>query len=237
MNVIADIKDPTHVPLNDGARTDRGIKLFDLDVLCPIELVRTHTKTDDVPFVTDDQLRMYRKVAFEQAQEYSAILCGPVQQIVEHVRYKMPRATFRHPYQFVTHETQFPVHAPYVYVWGGVSRQNKPIKVREGQRRIKVESYAPDMFFSDCCDACAPGSDTEQPIMYYAGYKCEADIPSGICLGMLKFIAWSVMRPGDELLTQRNRTSIAEAGVTGTNNAAWASGALELWVAYDDLRY
>jgi hypothetical protein len=144
------------------------------------------------------------------------------------------------------HDTQYPVHAPFVYTWGGVSRPNKPIPVEEGQRRIKLVSHSPDMLFDDCCaDPCGHympyghrhENELTQQIMYFAGYKSPQDVPSGIVLGMLRFIAWSIMRPGDELLTQRNRTSISEGGITGSNNSAWASGALELWVQYDSLRF
>lgn len=239
---VKEVKHNSYHGPDDGMRYEGGVQVFDLEELCPLELIRTHTKTDDVPFVTDEQLRLYRKAAFEAAQQYSAVLCGPVQQVVEAVRYRNPTVSFRKPHQHIVHDTQFPVHAPFVYTWRGILRENKPIKVAEGQRRIKVAMFTPDMYFDSCCaDPCGNTGGIEgessQQIMYYAGYNKVSEIPSGIVLGMLKYIAWSVMRPGDELLTQRNRTSIAEAGVTGTNNAAWASGALELWVTYDDLRY
>lgn len=245
MGVVEDIRltQSGFIP-TDGERVEQGIKLFDLEDLCPIDLIRTHTKTDDVPFVTDEQLRLYRKVAFENSQQYSAILCGPRQQVVEVIRHKRPYPSMARPHRHLVHETQYPAWAPQAFIYGGVARANKPINIHDGQRRIRIITHSPDMFFDSCCsdpcgnfDPCAGENDMRlQYLMYYSGYKTVGDVPSGIVLGMLKFMAWSIMRPGDELLTQRNRTSIAEGGITGTNNAAWASGALELWVQYDDLR-
>jgi hypothetical protein len=57
-----------------------------------------------------------------------------------------------------------------------------------------------------------------------------------VIVGMLQFIAWILEHPGDELLTQRNRrdASAAGGGITGSNNIALVSGALESWRAYDE---
>jgi hypothetical protein len=68
---------------------------------------------------------------------------------------------------------------------------------------------------------------------YRTGFKCPADVPAGIVLGCLLYIAWTVEHPGDELLTQRNRTDLSSLGSQGSNNIARVSGAIELWRSYD----
>jgi hypothetical protein len=70
---------------------------------------------------------------------------------------------------------------------------------------------------------------------YRAGFKSPDDVPAGVVIGCLQFIAWIIEHPGDELLTQRNRkdNSTKVGGVSGNNNIAMVSGALEAWRMYD----
>jgi hypothetical protein len=88
---------------------------------------------------------------------------------------------------------------------------------------------------SNCCNPCSPMMNDGLVAMYKAGYPSIADVPGGIVLGILQFLAWIVEHPGDELLTMRNRLDArGGAGVYGTNNIAMASGAIETWRIYDN---
>lgn len=48
--------------------------MADLEELLPLALIRTHTKTDDVPHVTDEQLSLYRSASFEAAEKYTGLV-------------------------------------------------------------------------------------------------------------------------------------------------------------------
>ena len=69
---------------------------------------------------------------------------------------------------------------------------------------------------------------------YRAGFASADDVPSGIVLGCLQYIAWVVEHPGDELLTQRNQIEKSIGGSSGSNNIAWVSGAIEQWRMFDN---
>jgi len=69
--------------------------------------------------------------------------------------------------------------------------------------------------------------------MYRAGFSCAAQVPAGVLLGILQFIAWVVEHPGDEVLSMRNTLSARGGAIIGTNNIALVSGALESWRQFD----
>jgi hypothetical protein len=60
-NVVVD-------PLREG--DERNINW---DEYVSIDLIRRHTKTDDIPAVTDEQLKLYRAAAVEAAEFYSGL--------------------------------------------------------------------------------------------------------------------------------------------------------------------
>jgi hypothetical protein len=69
--------------------------------------------------------------------------------------------------------------------------------------------------------------------MYRSGFSCPEQVPAGVLLGMLQFIAWVVEHPGDEVLSMRNTLSARGGAIIGTNNIALVSGALETWRQFD----
>jgi len=119
----------------------------------------------------------------------------------------------------------------FVYVYGPGIAEQIPIVV--GERKISM----PNVFFSQdwqsCCDPCGNGMSLFR-VMYLAGYRCLNDVPKGIILGVLKYVAWCVENPGDVLKTVDDRNRAPSQFLQGTNNAVWASGALELWRTYVD---
>lgn len=212
-------------------------KFFELDDLMPISLIREHTKTDDVPSVSDEQLAMYRQAALEAAEQYTGLLLSGVKPITELVECPMSRNTLKN--MFFRHKARYPVNDGLVYLWGAGGART--IQVKPGSREVKIPilMMSPDLSSSCCRPACSPVNElnTGMQIMYRAGFDLGAKkggIPAGIILGMLKYVAWNITHPGDELYTARNRISNNQGGLMlGTNNIAWASGALELWRQYD----
>lgn len=212
-------------------------KLWDLEQLVPINLIREHTKTDDVPSVSDEQLAMYRQAALEAAEQYTGLLLAGSRPITEPIECQWSRSALKK--MSFKHRTQYPVSDGLVYLYGqGGSRT---LQVRKGSRDVQIPilMVSPDLSSACCRTGCNPANEFNRGmhILYRAGFDCDAKnggLPAGIILGMLKYIAWNITHPGDELYTARNRISNNQGGLMlGTNNVAWASGALELWRQYD----
>ncbi|WP_139167891.1 hypothetical protein [Bauldia litoralis] len=210
-------------------------KWWDLEVFLPIELIREHTKTDDVPQVSDEQLNLYRKAAVEAAEQYTGMVLAGQRTITEPVE-ALPR---RSKFGFMKPSYRFQMAHPsvdgIVYLYGG-SLPPQQLRIKPGAQvvSIAVDRYVIDL--RQCCDPCgqgaAQGVNPGLMIMYKSGFAACEDIPAGIILGCLKFIAFSVMHAGDEILTVRNRASSAGTALEGTNNVGWASGGIELWRQY-----
>lgn len=201
---------------------------FDWNGRLSLETIRVHTKTGDVPGVTDEQLRMYRQAAVEAAELYTGMLLSGTKTITEPVTGspRIGQSTFKH-------KLKYPTASGYVYLYGTLYHNPVKIPVQIGQTtvRIPVMGGGPDM--TNCCLPMSCGG-SGQMLTYIAGYPTIDKVPAGIVLGIMQFLAWVVEHPGDELLTMRNRLDArGGAGVYGTNNIAMASGAIETWRMYD----
>ena len=232
---------------DEQAAPSNGPKFFDLERFLPIDLIRIHTKTADIPTVTDEQLRLYRKAAFEEAMRYSSLLVGPLQLITEHVKMHKVRsnisgmniAAATHRHQKI--KTKFQVMRPDVFFYG----TGAPVLVptEPGTRFVDIPmagEFMGNALGGNCCAPCTQGNGSGANgarVMYHAGYACENDVPAGIVVGMLKYIAWQVQNPGDVYMNVRNSLNTGETSSRGTNNAAWASGALEVWTTLDAERF
>jgi len=202
---------------------------FQPEEVLPLQLVREHTKTDDTPTVTDAVLELYREVAFEQAELYTGRIILGSASVQETFRIDVTDEynKRRRPNPYRKLILSYAPMEKFVLV-GGKSRQN--IRTRPNSRELEI---AHDQFNLDMGNCCAGnGLSIEQFVLYSTGYKSKEDIPSTMLYGCLKFIAWSINNPGDELLTVRNRLGTTETGLIGTNNAAWGSGAIEHWKPY-----
>lgn len=207
---------------------------FDLEKVLPLELVRTHTKTDDTPHVTDEQLELYRAAAFEAAEKYTGLLLTRQQVIREPIASESRRG-FR---RVRKHRLKKPTVDGRVYMYGGGLLQAVPIMVTPGTRDIQLPIVQEALDASTCCRPDSLGGENfGMSIMYMAGIENETSIPKILIMGCLKYIAWAVQNPGDVVMTVKNRTGAGEAGIVGTNNGAWASGAIEDWrmVMDDDI--
>jgi len=211
---------------------------FDWDSRLSLDVIRAHTKTDDIPAVLDEQLKLYRASAIESAEQYTGLLLSGQRTITEPIQ---GPARVRPGHSYYTFRLKYPSADGYVYLYGGTHvNDNTAFRVPEGSRRIKVPIRIGYIDMSNCCDPCAKPGHMNGGMMaaYKAGYRDIDSIPVGVIHGMLQYIAWCVEHPGDELLTQRNRveTRAGLAGLQGSNNIAMISGALETWVRFDDER-
>ena len=209
-------------------------KALDWEARLSIEFIRSHAKIDDVPSVTDDQIRLYRSAAMESAEQYTGLLLGS-QRTVQEAAEGPSRVKLNATHY--THYLKYPVADGYVYLYGGTHiADNTTFRVLPGARKIKIPIRKDSIDFSNCCDPCAKWAVNGGMLLAYrAGYKSAEDVPVTVVLGMLQFITWCIEHPGDELLTQRNRveTRAGLAGLQGSNNIAMISGALETWRTVD----
>ena len=204
-----------------------SFEAFDWAGRLSIEMVREHTKTDDVPGVSDDMLRLYRQASIEAAEFYTGMLLKGKKTLVEVVQ--LPRNWSRHYHR---HQFRYSVADDgFAYLYGRSITMNIPVVSGQSSVRVPRMDHIPD--FTNCCDPC--NIDDHMRIMYWAGYACPDDVPAGIVMGCLQFIAWVVEHPGDELLAMRNKmdSSNTGGGVHGIANVALISGALEQWRQYD----
>ena len=211
---------------------------FDWSARLSIDMIRTHTKTDDVPAVADAQLQLYRGSAIEAAEQYTGMLLTGQRTISEPIEGPRTLSMHKTHYSFTL---QYPVADGLVYLYGGSHiNDNGVFRVPLGTRKIKVPIRKDVIDLSNCCDPCAKWAVNGGMLaMYRAGFRSPAEVPDGVVHGMLQYIAWAVDHPGDELLTQRNRveTRAGLSGLQGSNNIAMISGALETWRRYDPEAY
>lgn len=211
-------------------------KSFDLNALLSLDTIRTHTKTDDVPSVTDEQLVLYRKAAFEAAELYTGMLLSEQRQITEIAA--KPRTGLRLR-ATTKHRTQYPIADGRVYLFGSRDQNdNRLLTVTPGTNIIHIPVVHEALDVGSCCRPCDAGATNYGlQLMYLAGFPNAGEIPAGILVGMLRWIAWSVQNPGDVLMSVRNSSSQSETTLQGTNNVGWASGAIEMWRQYrsDDI--
>jgi hypothetical protein len=205
----------------------------DLERLLPLGEIRTHTKTDDVPHVTDNQLRLYRKAAFEACEKYTGRIFSELRVITESVSQRRTRRMR----PFYIHELKHPSFDGIVYLYGTpYGAGDRRIDIGPGGRQLRLEVTNGAIDASSCCGGPCDGDQYNYGMkaMYRAGVDCAENVPAGIILGVLKFIAWAISNPGDEIMTVRNREAGQSDGIVGTNNGAWASGAIEQWRIYVD---
>jgi hypothetical protein len=204
-------------------------KMLDLDKLIPMQMMRDHTKTNDIVQVTDTQLLFYREVAMEQAELYTGRFVHRLVSIAETVETDTGRMGFRESYQVKLSYTPLGGLVS-IGTQGGTRHRTK---VKKDDRVVKVPMFTGEITWNDCCRPCGgPMGNRGYQAFYDSGYRTEDDVPSTILYGCLKFITWAMANPGDELLTVRNRLGTTETGLIGTNNGAWASGAIEHWQGY-----
>lgn len=220
---------------------------YDYEAILPLELIREHTKTDDVPSVTDAQLTLYRRAALQAAARYTGLLLDARKTVTEEVE---PPAVYRpsgygygggYGYghhggtpegTYFMYELRHPVAEPTVYYYGlQSSRTPEVVGVEVGSRIVRLPRRH-NSFGLGCCNPCSDGAGTAR-VMYVAGYGCLSEVDASVSLGALKYIAHVIENPGDQvvLTTAGGRTQSTGLTVTDSSNPALASGAIEIWRA------
>jgi hypothetical protein len=212
-----------------------AVKPFNWSERLSLELIRAHTKTDDIPGVDDIQLQLYRDAAIESAEQYTGHLLACQRTISEPVQ--GPAAVKPGHYSY-SHRLRYPSADGFIYLYGAAhGGDNQLVMTTPGTRKVVIPVRTGFLDLTNCCDPCAQPHYVNGGMLaqYLAGYPSVEAVPAGIVLGCLHYIAWVVEHPGDELLTMRNRLdSRGGAGVYGSNYIALSSGALEQWKTYTD---
>lgn len=198
-----------------------------------IDLIRQHTKTDDIPGVSDDVLKAYRAAAVEAAERYTGLLLGVQRTVTEPIQGPATVRPGKNTYKF---RLRYPVADGVIHVYGGTHpSDNLMFYVPPNTRTINVPIRSGLVDTSNCCDPCSSHHiNGGFMALYKAGFASPNDVPAGVVLGCLQYIAWILEHPGDEILTVRNRRDARSEGAQGTNNIAIASGALETWRVLDE---
>lgn len=228
-----------------------------LDDVLPISLIRQHTKTDDDISVTDELLILYRKASIEAAEAYTGRSWSQVKTISEEILFPFHRSNYQRQLIIILKE---PVYDGIITISGGNLSSPKRLNVMKGARRIIVP-FPSDEFEKSYCYTCTPqehsaaiapnGIDASSVLYinnddcscnqhepanliatYRSGVSCNAEIPNGIIVGCLKYIAWQIGNPGDQLVTMADIPNKTTKYIKGTNNAVLASGAAEQWCIY-----
>jgi hypothetical protein len=198
-----------------------------------LPLIREHTKTVDVPHVTDNQMLHYLDTAVELAEAHTGLVLRGQRFVEQVAKAKPPRFRATHIHYKLRHPTSDGV----VY-YRTANGHTGVVRVEPGHRKVSIPAFALAMYgqnlATSCCNPCnvSDGGEVYVTLSYNAGYACAGDIPAGIVLGILKFIAWSYEHAGDNLITQANTTSERDSGIVGSNDGLKFSGALELFRAY-----
>jgi hypothetical protein len=203
---------------------------FSIEDLIPTSLIRSHTKYEDVEHVTDALLIIYRKSAIEAAEQYTGLLLRSAMQIVEVANPQVENPHRICPKQYVNVKTNYPVTDGVIYytIAGG---KNGIAKLEPQTRKVRLPVLSQSM--TDSCCTYNGGLQFFVSLQYLTGYNFIDEVPSGIILGCLKHIAWSVENPGDVIQTVANLKNKNPSGAIGANNASLASGALDLWRQYN----
>jgi hypothetical protein len=219
------LREITRTDTNDMASM-KG-RCFDFEKILPLSLIRTHTKTEDVITVTDEQLSLYRAAAIQAAEKYTGLFFGGQRVLVEPV--KQPFSFWEMPGRYFTHKTRFPFAEPFAYLFGDPSRAIERLPVVVGTNEARIAYHPGDMGIG-CCNPCRDKAQLQ--IQYVAGYSTESDLPAGLAIGALKYIAHLIENPGDAI--RRSNSTQALALNLDANNPALASGAIDIWRTLKD---
>lgn len=219
---------------------------LNLESILPLDVVKAHCKVDDLPGITDAQLELYRGASFEAAEKYTGRKFSSrvrMEQIIESPRFRglaqaaIARIQVELDYLPVDGIVNIYGTADNPLFWLDgmalpIMRQPmfQTIMLPPGKRSFEMANDL--MFFSfDAGRDCGlfPGRPFEQQgarASYVAGVKSPSEVPFGVKLGCLKYIAWSLENPGDAFVPM----VIRQVGVTTvSNDPAVSSGAIDEW--------
>lgn len=203
--------------------------MVDLESVVSIKQIRQHAKLDDHPGQDDSLLTLYRASAFEAAEHYTGRSFTGLRTVTQAVAQDITRTSWKPTLRVRLHH---PTYDGVITVTGLPQMMHATgsqiINVEPGSTRIEIPAFNLDPM---CCvnTGKPPESNYGVSIVYRHGISCAEDVPAGIILGVLKYIAWSIMNAGDELMIAQQPILTHQAT---SNNAAIQSGAVEQWRQY-----
>jgi hypothetical protein len=171
---------------------------MDYEALLPISLIRSHTKTDDVPSVTDELLDLYREAAFEAAKIYAGFELSPDGYTTQTV----PKSDAVNLYI----RLKRPAVDGVVVVEDGSTVSVANVAPGSQELRLNllpsifdaVDGWSgPKSFTSNCCGTQVDLGTDALTIRYKSHDGSPLKVPSGIKMGLLQYIAWAIENPGD----------------------------------------
>ncbi len=206
---------------------------WDLEDVLSIARIRQHTKTTNVIQTPDDLLVLFRQARIEAAEAFTGMLLRPLQPYEQSITSRESTSSFRRRTKI---RLDHPVADGLLTINGKFAGQgSRIIQVPRGATRVIVPVMHEAVDTASCCDPCSVGAENHgATATYNTGLTCATEIPAGIIVGCLKYIAWTLMNAGDELKTVRDGTSSQINGISGTNDAVFASGAFDEWRRFRD---
>lgn len=198
-----------------------------LEAVLPLSLVRTHTKTDDTPRVTDEQLRLYRQAAFEQCELYTGLVITGERTITQSAETQGHPSKFRRVTKL---RLKHPARDGKLYFYGRDLLAPYLVQVEKGAMECYVPVMLEALDVSPCCSPCGRGAENfGLKVQYRTGFDCPENVPATAKTGALKYIAWLVRNPGDVYQSVAGKARFGQGGQEGTNATVVASGALDDW--------
>lgn len=219
---------------------------LNIEEMLPMDLIKAHCKIDDLPGITNSQIELYRDAAMEAAEIYTRVKWFHRIKITEPIVSPRFRSIAQAAIARLTIELNYAPINGIVNIYGTGDTPLfwlNTIPIRPDRHHSHFSIVLPagatkfelsnDLLFVSLngCEENRHGMVQQQGarIEYIAGIKCEKDVPAGIKLGCLKFIAWSIENPGDQFVPM----VIRQVGVTTvTNNPTVSSGAIDEWRKY-----
>lgn len=224
-----------HKPPREATPPPHDTVAFSNEQLLPMGLIRQHTKTDDVPSVSDELLELYRDSAIEAAQEYTGLLFRGQKQVTETVPPQRGRYSYLHEGFAMPRQTVFHASHPFAqgiaYLYGLRATGVRRIAVDVGQTKAYIPFTETDFGINVCCNPCSDGGFSNLRIQYATGLSCVEEVPANFRLGALKYIAHVIENPGDIVLAVSQSGAARTTGVSvdAAANPVIASGAVEFW--------
>lgn len=215
------------------------------DVL-PISLIRQHCKIDDIGRVSDILLSLYRSSAFEAAELYTGRIWFGTRRIIQPITSPKFRTVSQ------AGVARFKVELDYMPIGGYVEIEgfndqaafwfmdmpfntaprytSHSITLPPNHQAFYVRSDQVFMNMSSDCDCDASYSNKDMTATYNAGITRSEEIPAGMKIGALKYIAWTVEHAGDDfvpVVAQGRTVGISGGNVVGSNDALVGSGAID----------
>ncbi|MGL5736575.1 MAG: hypothetical protein ACRCYS_17060 [Beijerinckiaceae bacterium] len=170
---------------------------IDYEAILPLELVRVHTKTDDVPHVTDGLLALYREAAFDAAEKYAGLKVSTDGYTTQEVEKSSGNDMIV--------RLKFPAVDGIIQVIDGSN--SKTIVATPGASKIVLRASHHDFhdgdiiktLSSNCCETCVEVAPSSVMLKYKSANCGAPKVSAEMKQAILQYIAWAIENPGDQV--------------------------------------